>query len=608
MDISSPRPEASRVPLTPERPFPGPHPYTEGDAPYFNGREEDTRKLGTLVDAQPLTVLFGASGLGKSSLLSAGLFPALRRKEHLPIHVLLKHLLPSSSQGSDGDAQALCRQIVDAVRHAASAANCQLEHDQNHGTLWEFFHSTEIWSPSVQLATPVVVLDQFEEAFTLGSQTTASRAQVEQLLQELADLIENRIPKVLAAKLSANPSDPRVGFTARWPQVKVVLALREEYLPHLEVSRREMPSIMRNRMRLLPFSGSAAKGTIRKAAPRLIEDEVAVAIVRSVAGHQRGANEGSEYGANELDALTIEPAILNLFCFQLNERRLRAKVPTINVKLVQATGSDILADFYRDCLLELPKTTSDFVENKLVSPAGYRLPVPEAEALNQEGISEDVLLTLERRRLTRRETRSQGMYVELVHDVLAPTIVEVRQRRKTESRERTLRWAVLAVASLLGVAVLVATAIYNDQSGDILRKLNPEVKAAEQELADALHDKDLALVELKKVRAQATTARDEATTARAEATAARAEATTAANEAQKATAMKSKAEQEAARAQLQLLLLEEQGAEKDAALKASKEQLDYLRKEQKMVQEMIDRMLLEHSIPPRGKREQETPK
>jgi hypothetical protein len=37
----------------------------------------------------PLTVLFGASGLGKTSLVQAGLFPLLRKEHHPPVYVRL---------------------------------------------------------------------------------------------------------------------------------------------------------------------------------------------------------------------------------------------------------------------------------------------------------------------------------------------------------------------------------------------------------------------------------------------------------------------------------------------------------------------------------------
>ena len=51
--------------------------FTEGDREFFAGRGEEIDELFRLVRREVLTLLYGVSGLGKTSLLQAGLFPAL---------------------------------------------------------------------------------------------------------------------------------------------------------------------------------------------------------------------------------------------------------------------------------------------------------------------------------------------------------------------------------------------------------------------------------------------------------------------------------------------------------------------------------------------------
>src|SRR5215208_1519208 len=60
------------------RPYVGLQPYSEADQDYFFGRERDSRIISSNLYAAPLTVLYGASGVGKSSVLRAGVFPRLR--------------------------------------------------------------------------------------------------------------------------------------------------------------------------------------------------------------------------------------------------------------------------------------------------------------------------------------------------------------------------------------------------------------------------------------------------------------------------------------------------------------------------------------------------
>src|SRR2546426_5947526 len=55
--------------------------YDEGDAGFFFGRIADTRLIIANLFAYPLTLLFGASGVGKSSVLRAGVAHGLRKRD-----------------------------------------------------------------------------------------------------------------------------------------------------------------------------------------------------------------------------------------------------------------------------------------------------------------------------------------------------------------------------------------------------------------------------------------------------------------------------------------------------------------------------------------------
>lgn len=62
----------------PRSPFPGLRPYESNDALYFFGRDRETDELIRLLGHTRLVTVVGASGSGKSSLVRAGLLPALR--------------------------------------------------------------------------------------------------------------------------------------------------------------------------------------------------------------------------------------------------------------------------------------------------------------------------------------------------------------------------------------------------------------------------------------------------------------------------------------------------------------------------------------------------
>ena len=72
-------------------PWPGLAAFREADQAFFKGRETVIEEVVRLVTRSPVTVLFGVSGLGKTSLLRAGIFPGLRLNGILPIYVRLRH-------------------------------------------------------------------------------------------------------------------------------------------------------------------------------------------------------------------------------------------------------------------------------------------------------------------------------------------------------------------------------------------------------------------------------------------------------------------------------------------------------------------------------------
>src|SRR5256885_4336939 len=73
--------------------------FTEGDRSFFAGRGDEIEDLLRLVRRDTLTLLYGVSGLGKTSLVQAGPFPPGREGKILPgpipLHYLESALAPA---------------------------------------------------------------------------------------------------------------------------------------------------------------------------------------------------------------------------------------------------------------------------------------------------------------------------------------------------------------------------------------------------------------------------------------------------------------------------------------------------------------------------------
>jgi AAA15 family ATPase/GTPase len=74
-----------------ENPYKGLKPYEVGDADKFLGREPEKAELLEIVYSTFLTIIYGKSGIGKTSLLEAGLIPKLITKNFCVIRLLLDY-------------------------------------------------------------------------------------------------------------------------------------------------------------------------------------------------------------------------------------------------------------------------------------------------------------------------------------------------------------------------------------------------------------------------------------------------------------------------------------------------------------------------------------
>ena len=153
--------------------------FTEGDREFFAGRGEEIDELIRLVRRDILMLLYGVSGLGKTSLLQAGLFPALRTEDCLPVPIRLDY--------REGAAP-LSAQVLGAIIAAADAARVEAPKPCPEEMLWEYLHreGNHFWSPHNDLVTPFLAFDQFEELFTLGHETPECATRTKAFISELA--------------------------------------------------------------------------------------------------------------------------------------------------------------------------------------------------------------------------------------------------------------------------------------------------------------------------------------------------------------------------------------------------------------------------------------
>ncbi|TWT92715.1 nSTAND1 domain-containing NTPase [Stieleria varia] len=464
--------------LSDECPWPGLMSFRERDRCFFFGRNAEIQELLQCVGHSTLTVLYGQSGLGKTSLLRAGLTPDLRRMGFVPIHIRLTY---------EDSSACLSAQVVDEVCQAMGINIAR----PSEMSLWELFHdptyglagqtnrvqSTEIEhsEQAAELPIPVLIFDQFEEVGVHG--TRHDGTEVADFIESLAGLIENR-PTGVTVERVRRDSRFAERLVRSQSRVKILLTLRDDYLYWLERWRHEIPSLMRNRMELLPLSGIQALDTVREpsrlrclndaTAVPIMDDETAREIVRVAAGADATA---------PLTELSNIPPLLNLLCQQINERRIAEGAETVKCKDVQQSAPDVLVDFYSQCIGGFSGKVRDFIEEELISENGLHresvsLDTAWADLRNgQVAAPDEVINRLVEMRLLSLDERGGTSRVELTHDVLVPIVQQSKIRRHSEieiaakqaevirQRRMTVRNAVLgSLAAILLTAA--ATGVF----------------------------------------------------------------------------------------------------------------------------------------------------
>ena len=403
--------------LDAQHPWPGLAAYDEASSLFFHGRDEEAAELLRLIRLTPLTALYGKSGLGKSSLLQAGLFPRLRADHFLPVYVRLD---------SSGAAEAsLMRQVARRLEEELAAVGADYPSFNADESVWEFLHrkDLELWSEDNFLLVPVLVFDQFEELF---SHNIGNPERVAEVFDDLGDLIDNRIPVELAGD-AARARRSALDLLAQ--RYRVVLSFREDFLPEIRAWERKVPSLLRSYVRIEPLSRQRAIDAVEHAGADVLEEGVAARIVDFVANRESVSLSGE---------VAVEPVLLSLCCTLLNDRRSPGE--KVKAETVASAGQDILDSFYREALAGMPERVPRFIERELIEGDRYRGSYPRDVAIADGELTTEELATLtDRFRLLRVSQYRDIARIELIHDRMVGVVCKARDKRLAIEEQRRIR-------------------------------------------------------------------------------------------------------------------------------------------------------------------------
>jgi WD40 repeat protein len=431
-------------------PYQGLVPYSEADADWFFGRDEWCEVVGDNLRAYRITVLYGTSGVGKSSVLRAGLLRRLADEARgNAADFGVPRLLPVVfSAWSLDDPLAALKEAVAAVARDVAPA---LAND-SPGSLAD---ALELWPERIE-GPLLLVLDQFEEFFLYHDHPG-----------------DSALDEVAAALRRRNPS------------VHFLLSIREDSLAKLDRFKGHVAGLLDHLLRIDHLDRNAAREAVVLPLERwseqsgeevAAEDDLVEAVLDQVtAGRVSLAEAGAgtatpARGAAEGIVAPYLQLVLERLWAEEHRRWTAQGAEEPRLLRLQALtdlgGAEKIVSTHLDAALAaLPQREQDVagkVFRQLVTPSGTKIALRVSDLADLAGLPEAGIEPLVAQltgdvRILRGA--GEGRY-EIYHDALAGPILDwsarwqERQRRRRERRRLAILGGVAAV--LAGIAALIA--------------------------------------------------------------------------------------------------------------------------------------------------------
>ncbi len=365
----------------PTRPYKFLDYYTENDQGLFFGREEEIENICSRILARRSFLLYGRSGVGKSSILRAGVIPRLQDQGHRACIVrsftdplqhmrrMVRRLVPGGEEGGVG----------------AEAGEGGVDPDGL--SLRELIHRR--WpGPSSRI---VVVLDQFEEFFLL-----LDAGDRQAFIDELGAIMED----------DALP-------------LQFVFVTREDMLAEMSQLKPAVPEIFHHEYRLGRLSPEQAARAITGPAWRVgcrFEDDLADRLLEDLS-----------------DQDAVDPPHLQIVCDTLYDQRDTKNLITESAYDRLGGASQILADYLSRVLRRFSAADLSIVQQvllALISADERLIVVREAELASRirtgdrhdDDALESLLGELIDARIVRRRNQEGEGWLELAHECMIPEV------------------------------------------------------------------------------------------------------------------------------------------------------------------------------------------
>lgn len=450
--------------------YPGRKPFSKDERELFFGRNQDINQLVRLVELERLVVLYGKSGLGKTSLLNAGIIPVLEEEKEYQSHIIK---FGSHKKYSNSPLKSTCEAI-----QSSTTGDGQVSLKPS---LWNVLKQQQQGSSNNVL----LVFDQFEDLFSYPKE------EIQEFQKQLLEVFNAHVPSEVNQWVSQQDSKPkssREEEALKPINIKVLLSVRYDSMHLMEKLIEHWPTLFDCSYELTPLNRRDAGEAILCPA--------------SYQGECLSPNFGYSPAAIDtiLDFLTnkgrekVAGFMLQVVCQHIEQLVIQSKISreggiiTIQNRHVQNL-QEVYANYYNQFIAsfsnnKVERQLHDLMENRLIfSDTKHRVSLEDAVVSQRVGISPEVIQSLVDNHFIRtKRNRSGNKSYNISHSALIDPILYLQTHHKQSRKRNYILWVTTVAAS---VAVLLVVLIAFEASYYVGRQ-QEAIDDASHELITAL--------------------------------------------------------------------------------------------------------------------------
>ncbi|MEL7533907.1 MAG: hypothetical protein AAFN10_21530, partial [Bacteroidota bacterium] len=417
--------------------YPGIAPFSRAYKDVFFGRSQDVEALYKNLNVNDLVVLHGKSGMGKSSLLNAGLIPLIEeRNQFYTLFIRFGSYNPQRPENLTSIFLDKLRLVLE--EKTAFLPEIEGSGPQNRPSMWQYVKRLQ-WEKRKEEGI-LLILDQFEEIFTYPEE------QVEAFRKEYSEVVFNRMPENFRTNLyeqvELNPDlfdryHEELEFLDYPPTLKLLMGIRSDRLSFLDRLSPSIPNILKNTYEVKPLRLQQARQAIVKPAGHAGDN-----FLSPIFAYAPSFLEGILSYLSKDYSREIEPFLLQIICQHIEAWVISQKSNDLVVDQADIGDLDTVSRSYYVSVIEGHDLESGLkrfddheqilarylIEGQLIDTIHNNRISLDKSIVEQQGFPEAMLVKLVNSRIIRQEPNTvSGLSYELSHDTLLDPVLQSAQ-------------------------------------------------------------------------------------------------------------------------------------------------------------------------------------